>query len=278
MAIDYLDGNQAHRKAVGSHAGDTGDPDVSMETVNNTLTTTVTGAPITGQSLEAGGSGVLGWLASVRKAITDRLPAALTGSGNLKVSLAESTASQAVTQSGTWTVQPGNTANTTAWKMDGSAVTQPVSGAGAGVKVALTVTAAAYSAGNSIGGLITIANAVRVSGGVSILASIQILDRANQKPTGTIYIFDANPTNATLTDKTAFVFSTDDLKVIAQIPVVSTDYVTTNSKASASLANLARVVQAASGTTLYAAFVPTSTPTFAATTDVQLIFNLVYVN
>ena len=36
-------------------------------------------------------------------------------------------ASHAVTQSGTWTVQPGNTANTTAWKVDGSAVTQPVS-------------------------------------------------------------------------------------------------------------------------------------------------------
>ncbi len=34
----------------------------------------------------------------------------------------------AVTQSGVWTVQPGNTANTTAWKVDGSAVTQPVSG------------------------------------------------------------------------------------------------------------------------------------------------------
>lgn len=32
------------------------------------------------------------------------------------------------TQSGTWTVQPGNTANTTAWKVDGSAVTQPISG------------------------------------------------------------------------------------------------------------------------------------------------------
>jgi len=35
--------------------------------------------------------------------------------------------SGAVSQSGTWTVQPGNTANTTAWKVDGSAVTQPVS-------------------------------------------------------------------------------------------------------------------------------------------------------
>jgi hypothetical protein len=33
----------------------------------------------------------------------------------------------AATQTGTWTVQPGNTSNTTAWKVDGSAVTQPVS-------------------------------------------------------------------------------------------------------------------------------------------------------
>ncbi len=32
-----------------------------------------------------------------------------------------------VAQQGTWTVQPGNTANTTAWKVDASATTQPVS-------------------------------------------------------------------------------------------------------------------------------------------------------
>jgi hypothetical protein len=38
------------------------------------------------------------------------------------------TTPQPASQSGTWTVQPGNTANTTAWKVDGSAVTQPVSG------------------------------------------------------------------------------------------------------------------------------------------------------
>jgi len=38
------------------------------------------------------------------------------------------TGTVAATESGTWTVQPGNTANTTAWKVDGSAVTQPVSG------------------------------------------------------------------------------------------------------------------------------------------------------
>jgi hypothetical protein len=38
------------------------------------------------------------------------------------------TGTVAASQSGTWTVQPGNTANTTAWKVDGSAVTQPISG------------------------------------------------------------------------------------------------------------------------------------------------------
>lgn len=38
------------------------------------------------------------------------------------------TVSANASQTGTWTVQPGNTANTTAWKVDGSAATQPVSG------------------------------------------------------------------------------------------------------------------------------------------------------
>ncbi len=48
------------------------------------------------------------------------------GGGSLTVDNAGTFAVQAA-QSGTWTVQPGNTANTTAWKVDGSAVTQPVS-------------------------------------------------------------------------------------------------------------------------------------------------------
>jgi len=46
----------------------------------------------------------------------------------------------AATQSGTWTVQPGNTANTTAWKVDGSAVIQPVSGTLTAVTTVSTVT------------------------------------------------------------------------------------------------------------------------------------------
>lgn len=48
-------------------------------------------------------------------------------SGNSSLVAQAITGTIAATQSGTWTVQPGNTANTTAWKVDGSAVTQPVS-------------------------------------------------------------------------------------------------------------------------------------------------------
>lgn len=154
-----------------------------------------------------------------------------------------------------------------------------VFGNGIVVKVALVVsTTPAYTAGDNVGGLITIASAVRASGGLAILASIQLLDRANQKPVGTIYIFDANPAAATITDNAAFVFSTDDLKVVAQIPVSTSDWVTTNSKASANLSSLSREIQTASGTTLYAAFVTTGTPTFVATTDMQMVFGFIYGN
>jgi hypothetical protein len=48
----------------------------------------VNGTPITGQSLESGGAGTTGWLASLRKAITDRLPVSLgakTGSTSFSV-------------------------------------------------------------------------------------------------------------------------------------------------------------------------------------------------
>jgi hypothetical protein len=71
----------------------------------------------------------------------------------------------AATESGTWTVQPGNTANTTAWKVDGSAVTQPVSGtvtANAGTN--LNTSALALESG---GNLATVASTVRAEDSIS---------------------------------------------------------------------------------------------------------------
>lgn len=133
-------------------------------------------------------------------------------------------------------------------------------------------TSPAYTAGDSIGGKITLASALARSAGVAELRSIVILDRANQKPAGDILIFEADPTLATLTDNSAVALSTNDLNIIARIPVAASDYVTINSKAIANLSGLSRFVKSTTGTSLYAAFVVTTTPTFAATTDVQIRF------
>jgi hypothetical protein len=123
-----------------------------------------------------------------------------------------------------------------------------------------------------VGGKRTLTGAL-TSVGTGILESIIVLDRANQKAALDIFIFDADPTAATLADKTAFVFSTDDLKVIAHVSVAASDYVTVNSKAVAHESSLGIALKA-SGTTLWAAVVTSGTPTYAATTDVQVTFGI----
>jgi hypothetical protein len=133
-------------------------------------------------------------------------------------------------------------------------------------------TSPAYTAGDAVGAKRTLANAL-TSVGTGILESIQLMDRANQSLGLTIYIFDADPTNATITDNAAFVFSTDDLKVLAVIVVATTDWTVTNSKAFCLKGNLGAVLKS-SGTSLYCAVVCTSAPTFAATTDLQLVFGI----
>jgi hypothetical protein len=153
----------------------------------------------------------------------------------------------------------------------------PVSGNVGGkttvIKDTSAVTASsAYSGGNAVGGKRTLTGAL-TSVGTGILESIIVLDRANQKAALDIFIFDADPTAATLADKTAFVFSTDDLKVIAHVSVAGSDYVTVNSKAIAHETSLGIALKA-SGTTLWAAVVTSGTPTFAATTDVQVTFGI----
>lgn len=129
-----------------------------------------------------------------------------------------------------------------------------------------------YSIGDAFGGKRTLSNVVRVSGGTAVWESLVIMDRANQKPGLEIYIFDADPSGATITDNSAFDFSTDDLKVIAKLTVASSDYVTIDSTAWAKFSGIGQVVKPASGTTLYAAFVCTGAPNMAATTDIQAVW------
>jgi hypothetical protein len=116
--------------------------------VGNTPTVTVSNfpatQPVSGTVTANAGTGVFTVNGS---GFTQPISGSVSITGTPTVSVSNFPATQAVTQSGTWTVQPGNTANTTPWlttinqggnsatvsgagalKVDGSAVTQPVSG------------------------------------------------------------------------------------------------------------------------------------------------------
>ena len=88
-------------------------------------------------SIADGSDATLGAKADAKNTATDTTAISIMSVLKEISAMVQAPPSQAVTnagtfavqaaQSGTWTVQPGNTANTTAWKVDNSAVTQPVS-------------------------------------------------------------------------------------------------------------------------------------------------------
>ena len=140
--------------------------------------------------------------------------------------------------------------------------------------VTQTTNASAYEAGDCVGEVIEIVNAVRVSGGTGVLQSIQIIDKGNQKAAMELLIFDSDPGAATIADDTAFVYSTDISKQIARIPIAASDYVTLNSIATASIGGLSRIVKASGSANLYAALVTTGTPTYISTSDIIITFGI----
>jgi len=91
-------------------------------------------------------------------------------------------------------------------------------------------TSPAYTSGDAIGSKLTLANATRISGGITMLQTISLIDRSNQKPTGFIYFYNADPSAATLTDNTAIANSTDDAKIIGQVPILGSDYTVIDGK------------------------------------------------
>jgi hypothetical protein len=86
-------------------------------------------------------------------------------------------------QGGTWVVQPGNTANTTAWKVDGSSVTQPVSG---------SVSVSNFPATQPVSGTVAVSGTIPVSGP---LTDTQL--RASAVPVSGTFFQSTQPVSAT---------------------------------------------------------------------------------
>lgn len=134
----------------------------------------------------------------------------------------------------------------------------------------VTVDTAAYAAGDTIGGIITVTNAVRVSGGTGTINQIVLTDLANQKPALEIRFFESSPAAGTYTDNNATVLhATDQAVALGRITVLTSDWLTTGSIATCTLKNVGLGIKAASGTSVYMVITAggTSAPDYVASTD-----------
>lgn len=86
-----------------------------------------------------------------------------------------------------------------------------------------TVQNAAYSSGNAIGGLQTIAFFRSGTRSTGILNNVSVASKGGATTAITLYVFNANPSATTCTDKSAFSLGAADVsKLIATTPMVLT--------------------------------------------------------
>jgi hypothetical protein len=130
-------------------------------------------------------------------------------------------------------------------------------------------TTPAYTSGDSVGGKISLASAVRLAGTGGTITSVTITDKGKQSAATDVVFFNADPSNTTFTDNGALtVHDTDLLTIIGVVPITSWAAFVDNSVGYAN--GLGLGFKIASGTTLYACLVTRGTPTYTATTDIQL--------
>lgn len=143
------------------------------------------------------------------------------------------------------------------------------------LSVAQTVTAgSAYTSGNAIGALMTLPTATNVNAGSGLVQAVVEYTKSAQTSQTDVFLFSANPTSSTCSDKVAFALNVADYdKVIGVIHM--SDFTSGGTPSFGQAQNLAMPFTLASGTAVYACAVTRGTPTFTATTDVTFGFRII---
>lgn len=140
-----------------------------------------------------------------------------------------------------------------------------------------TVQNASYSSGNAIGGLQTIAFFRTTAQPSGILNNVLISSQGGSTTAITLYIFNANPSASTCTDKSAFALNSADVsKLIATTPPILTPAVvgvgTTVTMASQQLPISVKNTDGTATVNLYVCAVVGGTVTPASTSDLVFKF------
>lgn len=161
----------------------------------------------------------------------------------------------------------------------GEAHVGSVGGSTVVIRPTITVDTSIYAALDCLGAaasssVVTLTNAMRVSGGTGLLQSVVVYDDDNEKAAITFLFFNAAPASGTYTGNGALSLSSGDKAIyLGRVDVATTDYFTVGGDAVASVKNIALPVQAVGSANLYAIPVVTSgTPTYTSSGDLQLAF------
>lgn len=146
-------------------------------------------------------------------------------------------------------------------------------------------TTPAYTAADQVGGLNLIPHAAHDSGGVVLLQSISVIDKAKQKAALICFFFDDLPTIASV-DNGAFdlIDAQMALSCIGFVSVPSANYQDSSSNSIATVANCGLLLKSnagnnavplpstASKTSLWCVLMTSGTPTYTSTSDLVVKF------
>lgn len=142
------------------------------------------------------------------------------------------------------------------------------------VRLAVTPTVStspAYTAKDSVGGVMTFSNAARASGYPLELQAVQVADKSQQMPAMDLVLFDRNPGSGTFTDNAAAdPTDTEIAQIVGVIPVGG--YADMNDNSISDTACSRRMVL--NGTDLFGVLIARATPTFVGTSDITVTLTI----
>lgn len=143
------------------------------------------------------------------------------------------------------------------------------------IQVVPTVQAAAYAAGATVGGLLTFAAAARISAGSGFAQAATVAFHSGVVPNLDLFLFTANPTASTITDKVAVAVATaDEAKVFGVINISSGTLLGATAPSFNQGETQAMPFKLPSGTTVYGALVTRTAITLTSTSDATVTLSV----
>lgn len=141
------------------------------------------------------------------------------------------------------------------------------------IKLIPPITAGLYTANDCVGGKLTLIEAIKSEGHISLLQSFTVIDLGMQNAAMSVYLFGANPVTGTYADDAELdIHDNDALFCIGCFNVTAGDYLSAKDNSIACVTNLGILCQSINGLNLYALMKTTGTPTYASASDLKLIF------